>query len=128
MTILKMYYKKNDIKELFNAIDNFDVDEFINYLTDDALFRFANIPQVKGKKNIYEFVDNFFKSIKSIKSIEHTDLEIWQLPDILFVNGKVTYTRKDDTKLSVYFSNTFKMKVDKIYEYLIFGDNSVLFS
>ena len=46
---------------------------------------------------------------------------------IVFVNGNVTYTRLDDSVLSVNFSNTLKLKGDKIKDYLIFIDNSELF-
>lgn len=78
----------------------------------------------EGKQNIYDFVDGFFKSIKAIR---HSGLEIWQLEGVSFVNGNVTYTRHDNSELSVDFSNTFKLKGGKIQQYLIFVDNSELY-
>jgi ketosteroid isomerase-like protein len=116
---------KADFQHLFKAIDKMDTNEFASYLADDSLLRFANMPTVEGKENIYEFIGNFFLSISGIK---HDELEIWQLPEVTFVNGRVTYTRKSGTKLSVYFSNTFKMKNGKIREYLIHVDNSTLYT
>ena len=115
---------ETDIQELFRSIDEFDSSKFASFLTDDAVFRFANIPQVEGKENIYDFVDNFFKSIKAIR---HKGLEIWQVDRHSFVNGNVTYTRHDNSELSVDFSNTFKHKDGKIQKYLIFVDNSELY-
>mgnify|MGYP006303551967 FL=1 len=117
--------EKNDFIHLFNSIDRMDANEFASYLNEDAWLRFANLPTVQGKENIKDFIDNFFKSIGGIR---HDGLEIWQLPDVTFVNGKVTYTRKNGTDLSVYFSNTFKMKDGKLNEYLIHVDNSLLYS
>jgi len=79
---------------------------------------------VEGKKSIYEYIDAFFKAIKTIG---HSELEVWERADVSFVNGKVTYTRLDGTQLAVYYSNTFKMKDNLIQEYLIHVDTSELF-
>lgn len=115
---------ENDIRELFNAIDAFDTKKFASYLDEEANFSFANIPRVSGKNNIFDFVAGFFQGIKKIG---HKNLEIWELEGIRFVNGNVTYTRHDNSTLSVDFSNTFKLNGDKIKEYRIFIDNSELF-
>jgi hypothetical protein len=115
---------ENDIRDLFNAIDAFDTKKFASYLDEEANFSFANIPMVSGKNNIFDFVAGFFQGIKKIA---HKNLEIWELDGIRFVNGNVTYTRHDNSTLSVDFSNTFKLNGDKIKEYRIFIDNSELF-
>ncbi len=116
--------KREDILKLFKSIDEADVKTFLSYLDDDANFKFANLPVVSGQKNIGEFLDGFFKSIKSL---EHKNLEVYELEDIRFVNGNVTYTRHDGSTLSVDYSNTLKLKGNKIYDYLIFVDNSDLY-
>ena len=115
---------KKDILDLFKSIDNADVSTFLTYLHPDANFKFANLPVVTGKKNIGEFLGGFFQSIKSLA---HKNLEVYELEGIKFINGNVTYTRHDNTTLSVDYSNTFKLKDDKIFDYLIFVDNSELY-
>jgi hypothetical protein len=115
---------KKDILDLFAAIDRFDTETFASYLDEEARFKFANIPVITGKNNIFEFVAGFFQSIKAIK---HKNFEIYELDGIRFVLANVTYTRLDGTTLSVDFSNTFKLKGNKIKDYLIFIDNSELF-
>ncbi|MCB8999348.1 MAG: nuclear transport factor 2 family protein [Bacteroidales bacterium] len=115
---------KQDILKLFKSIDESDTKTFLTFLDDNANFKFANMPVVSGKKNIGEFLDGFFKSIRSLS---HKNLEIYELEGIRFVNGNVTYTRHDGSTLSVDYSNTFKMKGDKIFDYLIFVDNSELY-
>ncbi len=115
---------KEDILKLFKSIDNADVPTFLSYLDANANFKFANLPVVTGKKYIGEFLEGFFKSIKSLK---HKNLEIYELEGIKFVNGNVTYTRHNGSTLSVDYSNTFKLKGDKIFDYLIFVDNSELY-
>jgi len=115
---------KEDILSLFKAIDRFDTKSFAEFLHEQAEFRFGNMPVVKGKNAIFEFVAGFFQAIKAIK---HTNLEVWELEEIRFVNGTVTYTRHNGSLLTVNFSNTFKLKENKIKDYVIFIDNSALF-
>lgn len=115
---------QKDIQDLFGAIDKFDTKAFASYLDENARFKFANIPVITGKNNIFEFVAGFFQSIKAIR---HKNLESYELEGIRFVMGNVTYTRLDGSTLSVDFSNTFKLNGNKIKDYLIFIDNSDLF-
>ena len=115
---------KEDIRSLFSAIDAFDTKTFVSFLDGEANFKFGNMPVVKGKDAIFEFVAGFFQAIKGIR---HTNLESWELEDIRFVNGTVSYTRLDGSTLTVNFSNTFKLRGGKIRDYLIFIDNSELF-
>jgi hypothetical protein len=112
-------------KKVFASIDAFNSKEFASFFTKDGIFRFANMPPVVGSSDVETFVDNFFKSIKKIS---HSGLETWEVPGVIFVNGTVNYTRHNDTKLSVPFSVTWKMRDEKIHEYFIFVDNSQLYS
>ncbi len=116
--------QKEDIQSLFDAIDAFDTKTFVSFIDEEANFKFGNMPVVKGRDAIFEFVAGFFQAIKGIR---HTNLESWELEGIRFVNGTVSYTRLDGSILTVNFSNTFKLKAGKIKDYLIFIDNSALF-
>jgi ketosteroid isomerase-like protein len=112
-------------QEVFQSVDNSDTRKFLSFLSEDAVFRFANLPEVKGKKDIGAFLDNFFSSIDHTT---HSNLSEWQIGDTWFITGTVTYTRKDGTELSVPFANQFNLtKDDKIKDYLIFVDNSELY-
>lgn len=113
-----------DLLDLFQAIDIFDTKKFASYLDENASFWFANMPVVIGRNNVFDFVAGFFQGIKGIS---HKNLEIYELDGLRFVNGNVTYTRHDNSTLSVDFSNTFKLNGDKIKDYRIFIDNSELF-
>jgi limonene-1,2-epoxide hydrolase len=115
---------KNDILQVFEAIDQFDAPRFASFMTDDAVFRFGNMPAVEGRNQIEAFVGGFFQSIKAIK---HDQIEVWEAEGVRLMNGRVTYTRHDDTTLTVFFANTFKMEGDKIREYFIFVDTSALY-
>jgi hypothetical protein len=112
------------VKEVYQSIDQADAKKFASYLSEEGSFRFANNPAVVGRKAIEDFVDEFFKSLKSI---QHSQLESWETDGVKFVNGIVTYTRHNDTVLALPFSCTWKMKDQLINEYLIYIDSSELY-
>lgn len=118
-----MEFKKL-VSVVYHSIDHTDAAKFASFITPNGIFRFANIPAVAGNKSIEEFVDGFFKSLKGIS---HSNLESWNVEDVIFVNGNVKYTRHNNTSLEVPFSCTWKMKDGLINEYLIFVDNSELY-
>lgn len=111
------------ISELFAAIDNMDADKFASFVTDDATFRYASNPPAVGKVQIREGVSQFFSMFQGIR---HTIKGAWTHPDTVFVEGDVHYTRQDGSQVTLPFLNRFKMKADKIQEYLIYVDPSPL--
>jgi hypothetical protein len=112
------------VSAAYQSIDSADAAKFASFITPDGIFRFANIPAVKGNKAISDFVAGFFKSLKGIS---HSNLESWSVDNVIFINGIVKYTRHNNTTLQVPFSCTWKMKDGLIDEYLIFIDNSELY-
>ena len=114
----------NYIKDMYKVVDAMDGAGLAAMMTENGLFRFANIPAVEGRDNITGFLDNFFQSIKGIA---HDQIEDWKVEDTRFATGRVTYTRHDDSTLQVPFSVILKMQDDLINEYLIFVDTSELY-
>lgn len=114
----------NWVTDLFNSIDSLDTKKFVSYLTDDAVFTFGNSPSAIGKDIVYQVVDGFFKSVKSIK---HTNLETYQDGEFVIVRGDSHYTRHDDSTLNVGFCNVFVMKNSLIQDYRIYLDLSQLY-
>lgn len=122
--ILPMMKQGNFILEMYKTIDRKDSHGMVSFLTGQATFRFANLPAVQGNMNIESFLDGFFASIKAIS---HTDLQYWNSDDAWFVTGTVTYTRHDETTLSVPFGVLLIMEGHLINDYRIFVDASGLY-
>lgn len=124
-----MEHKQNEapawLKTLFNALDTFDTKTFASFLTDNATFVFANAEPVHGRAVIQEYVAGFFASIKAIR---HDMIDCWVLPDAVISRGIVTYTRHSGTQLQVPFANIFNMRNERIQNYLIYVDNSQLYT
>ena len=114
----------NYIKDMYKVVDAMDGAGLAKMMTTNGSFRFANMPAVEGREAVTGFLDNFFQSIKGIA---HSELEDWKVDDTRFATGRVTYTRHDDSALSVPFSVILKMQGDLINDYLVFVDASELY-
>lgn len=112
------------ILDMYKAIDAKSSTGMCEFVSEDAVFKFANLPAVEGKNNIISFLDGFFQSIKAIR---HTDIEYRNAGNEWFVNGTVTYTRLNDTQLPVPFAVLLRMRENLIKDYLIFVDASELY-
>jgi hypothetical protein len=115
---------KSFVKDVYQSIDSADAKKFASYIAPDGCFRFANNPEVIGNATIETYVDGFFKSLRGIN---HSNLESWSAGDAIFVNGIVKYTRHNNTTLELPFSCTWKMQGHLIGQYLIFIDSSELY-
>lgn len=114
------------IREVFQAVDAKDAARFATYLTPDAIFRYANAPVVTGPDAIREAVARFFGAVEALR---HDLLAAWTQDDMVFCKGEVSYVRHDGSKTGPFpFFNLFKMRGDKIAEYLIYVDISPLFA
>ena len=113
------------VPTLFRALDAFDAQTFASFLTDDAIFVFGNAEPLTGKNTIREGVANFFSSIAAIR---HDLIETWTVADAIISRGTVTYTRHSGTQLQVPFANVFKLQNERVHEYLIYVDNTQLYT
>lgn len=113
------------LKQIFKAVDSRDAEIFADYFSDDGVFRFANQPVVTGKQDIKKFVSGFFVSVAAI---EHQIEEQWPIDNGQACHGQVTYTRHDQSTLSVPFALVVKTGATGISEYLIFVDPSMLYA
>lgn len=113
------------LNELFAAIDRRDAAAFAEFLTDDAVFYFANAAPVRGKSAIEDAVAGFFRVIAAI---EHQIDDSWDTGDVLICHGRVSYTRHDEQVVTVPFALVLYLHQDKIREYRIFADHSAVFA
>ncbi|MBK8981145.1 MAG: nuclear transport factor 2 family protein [Ignavibacteria bacterium] len=113
------------IQRVMDSIDKMDAKTFSEFITEDGVFKYANNEPVKGRENIKNYVDGFFKMIRSGK---HNIINLWDNGDSIVWQGEVTYTRHDEKEMTFPFVNVFYMKGDMITDYLIHIDNTPLFA
>jgi hypothetical protein len=113
------------LESIGKSIDSLNADKFVEFLTEECTFRFGNQPEVKGKIPTRDYVSAFFKMIGGS---EHKVLDFWKREDSVVWQGEVLYTRLDGKKVTVQFANIFKMDESLIKDYIIYIDNTPLFS
>jgi len=92
--------------DLFRTIDRMDADGFVRFLTEDARFRFGNMPAIVGRQAIRDAVSAFFASITDLS---HRVTGIYEQGNTAIVEGEVTYTRKDGSRVTLPFANFFTL-------------------
>lgn len=114
------------IRDVMKAVDAKDAARFATFMTPDAVFRYANAPIVTGPDAIRQAVAQFFDAIQALR---HEIVAVWTQDDMVFCKGEVSYVRHDGSKAGPFpFVNLFKLRGDKIAEYLIYVDISSLFA
>jgi hypothetical protein len=117
--------RKQWLEEIGKVIDSKDAEKFASYITENGTFKFGNNDAVIGRKPIADYVAAFFTMIKSS---QHKVVNCWELNGAVIWQGEVMYTRLDDRKVTVVFTNIFYMNGGLIDKYLIYIDNTPLFS
>ncbi len=107
------------------SVDRMDTPHFLSFLTDDAVFHFANAPAAIGKVAVGDVVSRFFASIMACR---HDIENAWAPPGHAIGQGNVTYTRLDGSTLALAFANVFIVRQRKIADYRIYIDASALYA
>jgi len=113
------------ITNMYAAIDAFDVERFLTYLAPDCEFRFGNAPSVFGLDAIGAGVSGLFGALNSIR---HQEIEAWEDANKAVASGIVTYTRRDDSTLTVPWAVIFHLEGGLVSRYLIYINDSQLFA
>jgi len=119
-----MERKYSNFDYVSKTLDSKDTEAVLAYLTDDCIFQAGNAPVVRGKAAIKNTFDQFYPAVKSIK---HEITDIFESGDSVVHRGRVTYTRLDESTLTVPVCDVFKVRNNKIAEYYIYIDWSKLF-
>ncbi len=111
------------VKSLYECVDNKDLHVLSEKLDEDVYFKFSNFEAVTGMAAVLETNENFFSSIKNMR---HEIRNVWSQGDDVICNGKVHYTRLNDSLHTAEFATVLTMKNNKITNYLIYADVSLL--
>lgn len=112
------------VRRLGAAIDTMNAGTFVEFLTEDATFRFGNGEPVTGREAIRAYVDGFFGAIISIC---HDPLRTHSAGSFLVAEMNCTYADQWGRTLKVPVCNVMQMQGDLICEYFIYIDNHDLF-
>ena len=117
--------KNSRLDDMFKAVDAKDTERFLGYLTDQASFRFGSAPAVQGKEAIREAVDGFFSTIAASR---HVLTRVVTDVGVVICEGEVTYTRHDESQISLPFTDVLEMDGELISAYKIYLDAGPLYN
>lgn len=111
------------VKDLYQAVDDKNIERLSHFLAEDIYFSLANYPSTKGKVEVLEANKQFFTTIESM---QHNLDNIWQVENRLICHGTVSYVRLDKTKTSATFATILTIQQNQITDYLVYADLSAL--
>ncbi len=110
---------------LLAAVDRRDMDQFLGLIAQDARFRFGSAPPVVGHDAIRDAVGGFFASIAGLS---HTLKQVISSGSTLLMEGDVTYTRHDNSDITLPFVNVLEIEDRLIVDYKIYIDIGPLYA
>lgn len=116
--------KRHLLDNLFVSIDEKNTDRFLRFLTDDAVFRFGSAASVEGQAGIRKTVDEFFATIAASR---HVLTRVLSDAGTIICEGEVTYTRHDNSEITLPFANVFEFAGELIAHYKIYADAGPLY-
>ena len=113
------------LRDLFGSIDAMDTAGFVGFLAPGAAFRFGSAPEVIGRDAIAAAVGQFFSSIAGVS---HRLDQVFEQADSIAVEGEVTYTRHDQSSVTLPFVDVFHMADGEVANYKIYIDIGPLYA
>jgi ketosteroid isomerase-like protein len=111
--------------DLFSDIDSMEPERFAQHLSQDATMRFGNAPPVRGRDAIRDAWASF---CESLDGVHHDIIEQWHAGDATIVEASVSYTRKDQSVVTVPVATIYRARDELIDDYRIFIDLAPLFA
>ncbi len=114
------------VKRMFKAGESMNVENFVKFYTDDALYQFSNFPVVYGPQGIRDASVDF---LKKVEQVYHHMKNMWEVEDdTVIAEMEVTYIRYDGKVFTLPCCDTIRFKGDKVQELRIYMDISPVFA
>jgi ketosteroid isomerase-like protein len=125
MTVEPYYRAMPAHPDLFTDIDSMVPEAFSQHLAEDVSFVFGNSDPVIGRENVRE---SWARFCEAIDGVSHEVIEQFEHGPTTVVESTVTYTRKDNSTISLPVVTIYRGAGDLIEDYRIFMDVAPLFS
>ena len=110
---------------LFEDIDSMDPDRYARHLSEDVVLRFGNSESVVGRAAVRDAWAAFCANLHGVR---HDLVERWDVGPATIVEARVTYTRADDSTVTVPVVTIYRASGDLLEDYRIFIDLAPLFA
>ena len=102
------------IVDYFAMVDRRDLDEFLTWYADDASFRFANQPPVRGKPAIRRALEQFYARIAAMR---HERTGLWADADSGAFEAIAHFETKSGKTLALPAVSTLRVRDGLIHDF-----------
>lgn len=106
-------------EQLFADIDSMEPERFAAHLAEDVTMRFGNAPPVHGREAVR---DAWAAFCQDVKGVSHDLGQRWTIDNATIVEAAVTYTRPDDSQVTVPVVTIYRERDGEINDYRIYID------
>jgi ketosteroid isomerase-like protein len=114
------------VKHLLKLFETFDVDGFLGYLTEDAVYRFGNYPAAVGKDAIAATIKA--SHMDQITGIAFDIKDVYEKDDAVISELVINYSLVNGKTISLPCVDVFRFEGEKVKAMLVFMDASPLFA
>jgi ketosteroid isomerase-like protein len=112
-------------EQLFADIDSMEPERFAAHLAEDVTMRFGNAEPIHGRDAVRDAWASF---CRDLKGVEHELVEQWTTDSATIVEAQATYTRPDDSRVTVPVVTIYRERNGEIHDYRIYIDLAPLFA
>lgn len=116
--------KSEIVRQMFQAGESMNVENFVKFYTDDAHYQFSNFPVAYGPQGIK---DSSVAFLEMVAKVYHHITNMWEVGDTVICEMEVTYIRHDGKVFTLPCCDTIVFKGDKVQELRIYMDISPVF-
>jgi ketosteroid isomerase-like protein len=114
------------VRRMFEAGESMNVNNFVKFYADDALYQFSNFPVAHGPQGI---IDNSQGFLQKVKKVVHNIENIWEVDDqTVVVEMTVRYDRHDGKTFTLPCCDTVRIRDGKVKSLKIFMDITPVFA
>ena len=114
-----------DRDQLIADIDSMEPDRFAAHLADDVTMHFGNAEPIHGRQAARDAWAGF---CRDLHGVHHDVVEQWRIDGTAIVEAQVTYTRGDDSTVTVPVVTIYRERGEGIHDYRIYIDLAPLFA
>ncbi len=111
--------------QLFDDIDSMQPERFAAHLAEDVVMRFGNAEPIHGREAVRDAWAGF---CAGVRGVAHDLVQRWTVGESTIVEANVTYTRTDDSRVTVPVVTIYRERDGEIADYRIFIDLAPLFA
>lgn len=114
------------VKRLFDMVEHNNLDEYVSYFTDDAVYKAGNLPAAVGPEGIREFAAPV---MQMFSRVTHNIHNMWEIGgDTVVCEMDLTYYRNDGQVFTFPCLDIIRLRGDKVCGLQAFIDATPAFS